>query len=104
MDKRKAALLAIILLAIAGFFLFDLGQYLNLTNLKAQQAALSAQVSANPLLVESLRDYPRQALHARFLELEHPASGERMGWESELPDDFVELLNLLRGDREAFIG
>lgn len=60
--------------------------------------------AANPLLVESLRDYPRQALHARFLELEHPASGERMGWESELPDDFVELLNLLRGDREAFIG
>lgn len=60
--------------------------------------------AANPRLVESLRDYPRQALHARFLELEHPASGERMGWESELPDDFVELLNLLRGDREAFIG
>ena len=60
--------------------------------------------AANPLLVESLRDYPRQALHARFLELEHPASGERMCWESELPDDFVELLNLLRGDREAFIG
>lgn len=60
--------------------------------------------AANPLLVESLRDYPRQALHARFLELEHPASGERIGWESELPDDFVELLNLLRGDREAFIG
>ncbi|MBJ7547438.1 TVP38/TMEM64 family protein, partial [Pseudomonas sp. OA3] len=54
MDKRKAALLAIILLAIAGFFLFDLGQYLNLTNLKAQQAALSAQVSANPLLVGGL--------------------------------------------------
>ena len=26
MDKRKAALLAIILLALAGFFLFDLGQ------------------------------------------------------------------------------
>ena len=54
MDKRKAALLAIILLAIAGFFLFDLGQYLNLANLKAQQAALSAQVSANPLLVGGL--------------------------------------------------
>lgn len=60
--------------------------------------------AANPLLVETLRHYPRQALHARFLELDHPASGERMGWESELPDDFVELLNLLRGDREAFIG
>ena len=54
MDKRKAALLAIILLAIAGFFLFDLSQYLNLANLKAQQTVLSAQVSTNPLLVGGL--------------------------------------------------
>ncbi|MCL7461230.1 23S rRNA pseudouridine(1911/1915/1917) synthase RluD [Pseudomonas sp. NW5] len=60
--------------------------------------------AANPVLVDALRHFPRQALHARFLELEHPATGERMGWESPLPDDFVELLNLLRGDREAFIG
>lgn len=60
--------------------------------------------AANPVLVDALREFPRQALHARFLELEHPATGERMGWESPLPDDFVELLNLLRGDREAFIG
>jgi 23S rRNA pseudouridine1911/1915/1917 synthase len=60
--------------------------------------------ATNPVLVQALRDYPRQALHARFLELDHPVSGERLGWESPLPDDFVELLNLLRGDREAFIG
>lgn len=60
--------------------------------------------AANPVLVQALREYPRQALHARFLELDHPVSGERMGWESALPDDLVELLNLLRGDREAFIG
>ena len=60
--------------------------------------------ATNPVLVQTLREYPRQALHARFLELDHPVTGERLGWESELPDDFVELLNLLRGDREAFIG
>ncbi len=58
----------------------------------------------NQHLIQTLKEYPRQALHARFLELDHPATGERMGWESELPDDFVELLNLLRGDREAWTG
>lgn len=60
--------------------------------------------AANTVLVDALRHYPRQALHARFLELDHPATGERMGWESPLPDDFVELLNLLRGDSAAFVG
>lgn len=54
MDKRKSALLAIILLLVAGFFLFDLGQYLDLASLKAQHAALDAQVVANPWLVGGL--------------------------------------------------
>ncbi|MED5606746.1 MULTISPECIES: 23S rRNA pseudouridine(1911/1915/1917) synthase RluD [Pseudomonas] len=58
---------------------------------------------ASPTLVESLRDFPRQALHARFLELDHPASGERMKWESPLPDDFTWLLSLLRQDNESFV-
>lgn len=58
---------------------------------------------ASPTLVESLRDFPRQALHARFLELDHPATGVRMKWESPLPDDFTWLLSLLRQDNESFI-
>ncbi|MDF3930996.1 23S rRNA pseudouridine(1911/1915/1917) synthase RluD [Pseudomonas citronellolis] len=58
---------------------------------------------ANPTLVESLRDFPRQALHARFLELDHPATGVRMKWESPLPDDFTWLLSLLRQDNESFV-
>ncbi|WP_275627651.1 23S rRNA pseudouridine(1911/1915/1917) synthase RluD [Pseudomonas sp. 273] len=58
---------------------------------------------ASPTLVESLRDFPRQALHARFLELDHPASGEHMKWESPLPDDFTWLLSLLRQDNESFV-
>ncbi|MNO88907.1 Ribosomal large subunit pseudouridine synthase D [compost metagenome] len=58
---------------------------------------------ANPTLIESLRDYPRQALHARFLELDHPATGVRMKWESPLPDDFTWLLSLLRQDNESFV-
>ena len=44
------------------------------------------------------------ALHARFLELDHPATGVRMKWESPLPEDFLWLLSLLRQDREAFVG
>ncbi|ANI13377.1 23S rRNA pseudouridine(1911/1915/1917) synthase RluD [Pseudomonas citronellolis] len=58
---------------------------------------------ASPTLVESLRDFPRQALHARFLELDHPATGMRMKWESPLPDDFTWLLSLLRQDNESFV-
>ncbi|WP_028239146.1 23S rRNA pseudouridine(1911/1915/1917) synthase RluD [Stutzerimonas azotifigens] len=60
--------------------------------------------AASPTLVQELREFPRQALHARFLELDHPATGQRMKWESALPDDLVWLLTLLRQDREAFIG
>jgi 23S rRNA pseudouridine1911/1915/1917 synthase len=60
--------------------------------------------AASQTLVQSLKEFPRQALHARFLELDHPVTGQRMKWESSLPDDLVWLLTLLRQDREAFIG
>lgn len=59
---------------------------------------------ASQTLVQTLREFPRQALHARFLELDHPATGVRMKWESLLPEDFLWLLSLLRQDREAFVG
>lgn len=35
---------------------------------------------------------PRQALHARVLGFEHPATGERMRFESPLPEDFAGAL------------
>lgn len=60
--------------------------------------------AASQTLVQSLKEFPRQALHARFLELDHPVTGKRMKWESALPDDLVWLLTLLRQDREAFVG
>ncbi|EPD1498308.1 23S rRNA pseudouridine(1911/1915/1917) synthase RluD [Pseudomonas aeruginosa] len=59
---------------------------------------------ASQTLVQTLREFPRQALHACFLELDHPATGVRMKWESPLPEDFLWLLSLLRQDREAFVG
>ena len=58
--------------------------------------------ATNPTLIKTLREFPRQALHARFLELDHPQTGERLRWESPLPEDLVWLLDLLRQDRESF--
>jgi len=48
MNSRRLALLGLILALVAAFFVFDLGQYLGLEALKAEQAALDAQVAANP--------------------------------------------------------
>ena len=42
--------------------------------------------------------FKRQALHARKLELDHPASGERMSWQASTPTDMVELIEQLRQD------
>lgn len=60
--------------------------------------------AANPTMIETLRDFPRQALHARFLELVHPITQQPMKWEAPLPEDFTWLLTLLRQDRESFVG
>ena len=49
-------------------------------------------------MIEQLRSFRRQALHARRLGLIHPATGEFMEWEAPLPDDMVSLLALLAED------
>ena len=43
-----------------------------------------------------ITDFPRQALHAKYLELIHPDTGQKVMWESELPKDIDELLFTLR--------
>ena len=48
--------------------------------------------------VEFLRAFPRQALHARKLELLHPRSGDLLQWQCSLPADMQELLDYLRDD------
>ena len=50
---------------------------------------------ASEALIEALRGFGRQALHARRLTLVHPVSGEEMSWESPLPEDIEALLALL---------
>ena len=42
-------------------------------------------------------DFPRQALHAELLELEHPAQpGRRMSWQAPLPRDLLQLETALK--------
>ena len=50
------------------------------------------KVSGDP----RLDSFPRQALHAWRLALEHPKSGDEMAWETDLPQDFSDLLDTLR--------
>ena len=52
------------------------------------------------VLRDVLRDFPRQALHAKRLELHHPETEELMSWEVPLPEDFIELLAALKYDLE----
>lgn len=51
-----------------------------------------------PELVQALRHFKRQALHAFALGFTHPVSGEDMRFEIDLPDDIQHLLTLLRED------
>ncbi len=58
--------------------------------------------ATSPSLIQELKSFPRQALHAKVLQLQHPASGEQMQWEAPLPDDFNWLLSLLEQDNLEF--
>jgi 23S rRNA pseudouridine1911/1915/1917 synthase len=53
---------------------------------------------AAPALVDTLRTFKRQALHAAQLGFDHPRTGNRMGFVSPVPDDFKKLLDALRED------
>lgn len=43
-----------------------------------------------------LKDFSRQALHAHFLALEHPITGNYIEFKSAIPNDMEMLLNMLR--------
>jgi 23S rRNA pseudouridine1911/1915/1917 synthase len=53
---------------------------------------------ASPALIAALQAFPRQALHAIRLGLDHPLSGEPMAWEVPLAADIEALLALLRAE------
>lgn len=49
-----------------------------------------------------LRQFQRQALHAKKLELYHPERGELMSWEIDLPEDMQQLLAVLKQDAQEY--
>lgn len=50
---------------------------------------------ANAHLIDTLKAFPRQALHAAKLGLEHPGTGEYTEWTAPVPADFSNLLDAL---------
>jgi 23S rRNA pseudouridine1911/1915/1917 synthase len=62
---------------------------------------LQMPAGCSPVLAACLRSFKRQALHARRLTLQHPATGETMVWEAQLPQDFKDLLTVLDDDVRA---
>jgi len=54
--------------------------------------------NATPELMEQLRSFNRQALHAAMLSLYHPITGELMTWRADIPEDMVKMTDTLRED------
>ncbi|MBF6058459.1 MULTISPECIES: 23S rRNA pseudouridine(1911/1915/1917) synthase RluD [Thiomicrorhabdus] len=55
-----------------------------------------------PDFVDYLRHFHRQALHAGALSLTHPVSRKVMKWKAPMPDDMLELIDILREDVEIY--
>jgi len=56
---------------------------------------------ASATLVERLRGFKRQALHAAKLALIHPATGEPVRWTASVPEDMSKLMEALARDARA---
>lgn len=56
---------------------------------------------ASAALIETLRNFRRQALHAARLKLTHPQTGREVQWEAALPPDMQSLLTVLREDARS---
>ena len=56
---------------------------------------------ASGAMVDALRGFKRQALHARVLGLVHPRSGRAVQFECPLPEDLAALLDVLQREDAA---
>lgn len=54
-----------------------------------------AAKTLGPDALDYVNGFPRQALHAKSLGFEHPRTGEKLYFESPLPDDILELITRL---------
>ena len=57
--------------------------------------------AAVPSLIVLLREFPRQALHAWRLGLEHPGTGEALEFTSAMPADMADLKEALQADTSS---
>ena len=58
---------------------------------------------ATPPLIDTLRAFKRQALHAATLGFEHPRTGKMLTLHSPVPSDFAGLLAVLAADARAAV-
>jgi len=57
-----------------------------------------AKISAE--LRATLLKFPRQALHATVLSLNHPSTDELLSWEAPMPDDMVQLIAAIQRESD----
>jgi 23S rRNA pseudouridine1911/1915/1917 synthase len=62
---------------------------------------LQIPAGALPELVDALRGFRRQALHATRLQFTHPERGDEVDVRCPPPDDFARLLDVLERDRDS---
>lgn len=62
---------------------------------------LRLPVGASEALKSALREFRRQALHAETLAFAHPRSGEEVRATAPVPQDFIDLLDVLRHSAEG---
>ena len=54
---------------------------------------------ASSKLLDTVRNFDRQALHAAELGFIHPVSGEQVEWHAAMPDDLAGLLEVLQDEQ-----
>lgn len=62
---------------------------------------LKLPAGCSDALIETLRRFKRQALHARSLGLQHPKTGEQISWQAPIPDDMQNLIAVLAEDARS---
>ena len=60
---------------------------------------LALPAGATDELIDALRSFRRQALHAARLKLAHPVTSQALDLEAAVPGDFEKLLDILQKDK-----
>jgi len=47
-------------------------------------------------LKQAIKNFPRQALHAKKLSINHPKDNKELSWKSKLPEELDNMINILR--------